>query len=123
MFFLIFLNTDVQFVEKELKQKSYIPAKVLPTTKRVELINKREFAAAALEENAEMFLVYVASLLAMQVYPSCQAQVGPLLADKAPAKVLPKYLDYADVFSFDLSMKLPENIGMNKHVIELVEGK
>lgn len=34
-----------------------------------------------------------------------------------------KYFDYADIFSFDLVMGLPENIGINEHVIELVEGK
>ena len=38
-------------------------------------------------------------------------------------EVPPEYLDYADVFLFDLAMKLPENTQMNKHAIELVEGK
>ena len=34
-----------------------------------------------------------------------------------------KYSDYADVFSADLPMELPENTGMNEHTIELIEGK
>ena len=35
--------------------------------------------------------------------------------------VLPEYLDYADVFLFDLIMELLENTGMNEYIIELVE--
>ena len=46
-----------------------------------------------------------------------------MLADKALVKVLPKYLDYADVFLFDLAIELPKNTGMNEHAIKQVEGK
>lgn len=41
----------------------------------------------------------------------------------APIKILAKYYDYADVFTFDLAMKLPENTGINKYAIELIERK
>ena len=60
--FLTFSNADVQFVEKELTWRTYTTAKALPTTKRVELIDKKEFAKAALDENSETFVVHVASL-------------------------------------------------------------
>ena len=46
-----------------------------------------------------------------------------MLADKALIEVPPKYLDYADVFLFDLVIELPENTNMNEYTIELVEGK
>ena len=59
--FLTLSNADVQFVEKELTWRSYTTAEVLPTTKRVELINKKEFAKVALDEKSETFVVYVAS--------------------------------------------------------------
>ena len=39
--FLNFSNTDVQFIEKELTWRSYTTDEILPTTKRVELINKK----------------------------------------------------------------------------------
>ena len=71
--FLTLLNTGVQFVEKELEWRSYITAEVLPTTKRIKLINKRKFAAAALDENVKTFVVHIVTLSAtptMQVYPS-----------------------------------------------------
>ena len=60
--FLTLSNADVQFVEKELTWRSYTTAEALPTTKRVELIDKKEFAKAALDENSETFVVHVASL-------------------------------------------------------------
>ena len=62
MLFLTFNNTDIQVLKKELIWRSYIDAKALPTTKRVELINKKEFAKAALDEKSETFVVYVAAL-------------------------------------------------------------
>ena len=52
-----------------------------------------------------------------------QVQVSLLLTDKALTKVLPKYLDYADVFFFNLAIELPKNTGINEHAIALVEGK
>ncbi len=45
------------------------------------------------------------------------------MADKALIKVLPEYLDYINIFIFDCVIELPENTGINKHIIELVEGK
>ena len=66
----------MQFVEKKLEWRSYTTAKTLPTIKRVELIDKREFAAATLDKNAEMFVIYVATLSMapkMQVQPSRQS--------------------------------------------------
>ncbi len=51
------------------------------------------------------------------------AQIAALQWDKALTKIPAKYSDYADVFSSDLAIELPENTGMNKHVIELIEGK
>ena len=60
--FLIFSNANVSFLEQEFTWRSYITAKTLPTTKKVELINKKEFAKAALDENFETFVVYVATL-------------------------------------------------------------
>lgn len=37
--------------------------------------------------------------------------------------MLNEYSHYADVFSFDLVMKLPENISINKYAIKIVEEK
>ena len=75
--FLTFSNTNVQFVKKELTWKFYITIKVLLTTKQLELINKKEFAKMALDENSETFIIYVISfnlaLISVLVYPDKEA--------------------------------------------------
>ena len=60
--FLTFSNTNVQFAKKKLTQRTYTTEKGLPTTRWVELIDQKEFAKAALEENIEVFVVYVSFL-------------------------------------------------------------
>lgn len=94
----------------------------------MELIDKREFAAAGLDKNIEIFVIYVATLsttliIIMQVYISCQVQVGLLLTDKALVKVPFKYLNYAGVFLFELAIELFKNTGINENDINLVESK
>ena len=85
MSFLIFSNVDVQFTQEELTWRSYTIAKALPTTKRVELINKKKFAKAALDENSKTFVVYMASLNlapAPRIYLDRVVQITFLLNEK-----------------------------------------
>ena len=82
--FLTFDNTNIQFAEKELTWRSYIAAEALSTTKRVELIHKKEFAKATLDEESETFVVHVAALKAplrsakMTIHPARAAQIAAL---------------------------------------------
>lgn len=131
--FLVLSSADVEFIELEkLTQKFYIITKVLPTTNRVELINKKEFAKAALDKNFETFIIYVAALEVPTAIPihfskAYQVQDNPTLTvlqyDKTPIKIPAKYSDYVDVFSSDLAIELPKNIGINEYVIELINCK
>ena len=129
--FLTLSGADVDFSGRELRWRTYTTEEVLPTTRRVELVGKKEFAAAALDPESETFVVYVASLSSdaspssspLDVYPSRLPQISGLIAKKAPTKVPAEYSDFADVFSPDLVSKLPEHIGINDHTIELVEGQ
>ena len=59
--FFTLSNANIQFAEKELTWRSYTTAEALPTTKRVELINKNKFAEAALDEESDTFVIHVAS--------------------------------------------------------------
>ena len=59
----------------------------------------------------------------MSIHPSRAPLLAALQQDKAPTEIPSEYADYADVFSFDLAMELPENTGINEYAIELVEGK
>ena len=80
-----------------------------------------------MNEESETFVVHVVALEAplaeMAIYLSRVAQISVLIQDEAPTKVLPKYADYTYIFLFDLAIELPENTGINKHAIELQDGK
>ncbi len=76
-----FSNADFQFDAGKLIWRSYITTEALPTTMRMELINKNEFAKAALDENFETLVVHIAALEAskpagMPIYPSRTAQIA-----------------------------------------------
>ena len=47
--FLALSNADIQFDTESFTWRSYSAAEALPTTRRIELINKHEFAKAALD--------------------------------------------------------------------------
>ena len=122
MLFLTLSNADVQFVEKELTWRSYTIAKALPTTKRVELIDKKEFAKAALDKNFETFVIHIASLnLVPEIHPDREAQIASLLTEKV--KIPDEYSDFTNVFSKEKALVLPERIELNKHAIDLEDGK
>ena len=125
--FFTFSNADIQFVEKELTWRSYTAVEALPTTKYVELIDKKEFAKAPLDEESETFVVHVAILEAplagMAIHPSWEAQILVLIQDKTPTEVLSEYANYVDVFLFDLAIELPKNTGINEYAIELQDDK
>ena len=89
------------------------------------MINKHEFARATLDKNSEIFVVHVAALEALElaIHPSRSPLLAALQQDKTPTEIPSEYADYADVFTPDLAMELPENTGINEHAIELVKGK
>ncbi len=60
--FLTMSNSDVDFQARDLQWSSYTTGEVLSTTRRVELIGKKEFAAVALDLEHEAFVVHVAAL-------------------------------------------------------------
>ena len=62
MLFLTLSGADVNFPKRKLWWRSYIIEEVFPTTKRVELVGKKEFAAASFDPGYETFVVHVTSL-------------------------------------------------------------
>ena len=127
--FLTLSNADVDFSGRDLRWRTYTTEEALPTTRRVELVGKKEFAAAALDPEHETYVVHVASLssaplvASLDVHPSRRPQISGLIAEEAPTKVPAEYLDFADVFSPDLASELPEHTGINDHAIELVDSQ
>ncbi len=124
MLFLTISNADIDFQARDLQWRSYTIGKVLPTTKRVELIGKKEFAIVALNPEHEAFVVYIAALsidLGDEMHPTRRAQIAHLKANEVLTKVSSEYTDFADVFSSKLSAELSEHTGINDYAIELVD--
>ena len=94
--FLIFSIVDIQFTEKKPTWKFYTATDALPTTKRAEFINNKEFAKAVLDEKSETFVIYIVALevlprlAEMTMHPSQAAQIAALKQDEALTKVSPK---------------------------------
>lgn len=57
--FLTSSNADVRFSERQLFWRAYTEAEALLTTRRVEIIDRKEFAAAALNKDAYAFVMHV----------------------------------------------------------------
>ena len=60
--FLALNNADIQFDTETFTWRSYSTAKVLPTARWVELMDKCKFAKVAMNENSEMFVMYILAL-------------------------------------------------------------
>ena len=129
MSFLILSSADVDFLDREFRWRTYTTKEALPTTKRIEIVVKKEFAAAELDPEHETYVVYVGSVSfvaspsssLLNVYPSRRPQIAGLIAEEAPTKVSVEYGNFADVFSLDLASELPEHTEINNHSIKLVD--
>ena len=133
MLFLTLSDANVYFLGRELRWRTYSTKEALPTTRRVELVGKKEFAAAGLDAEHETYVVHVGSVssnaspssspLKLDVHPFHRFQVSGLIAKQTLTKIPAEYSDFADVFSPDLAFELPEYIGINDHAIKLVDGQ
>ena len=78
MSFLALSNVDIQFDIESLTWRSYSVAEALPTARRVEIIDKHEFAEAILDDKSEIFVVHVIAMEALD--PAIHLSRAPLLA-------------------------------------------
>ena len=76
--FLKISNADVAFDEGTLMWKSYSTNKTLPTTKRVRLVDPKEFVIAALDAKSKTFVIHVAirEREEMAINPDRKAQIN-----------------------------------------------
>ena len=120
--FLTLSSVDVDFLDQKLRWRIYTIEEALPTTKRIELVGKKEFAAAVLNPEHETFVVHVASLnLVLGIHLDREAQIALLLTEKV--KILEKYSDFANIFSEKKTLVLSGRTKLNEHAINLEDGK
>lgn len=67
IFFIIFNNANLLFVEWKLIWRLYTLVKTLLTTKQVEIIDKKEFVKVMLDKNSKTFIVYIAALQTLSI--------------------------------------------------------
>ena len=123
--FLTLSIADVDFPKKELWWKFYTIEEAFPIIKRVELVGKKEFVAAAFNPGYEIFIIYVAFLKSLSntqkgdVYPFCRVQIAALMANEALISISTKYSDFANIFSPEVTSKLLKYTGINDYAIKL----
>ena len=121
--FLTLSNADIQFARKELTWRSYITAEALPTTKRVEIIDKKEFTKAALDENVEAFVVHVTSLSlnSMPIHPAREAQIALLVIEEVQIPALDENVEAFVVHMTSLSLtSMPIHPAQEAQIVSLV---
>ena len=97
MSLLTLSGADVDFLGRELRWKTYTTEEAFSTTRRIELVGKKEFAATALDLEYETYIVHVRSVSlnalpsssTLDVYPSRRPQIFSLIAKKTSTKVPP----------------------------------
>ena len=66
--FLTLIGADVHFLDWKLWWRIYTIKKALPTIKRIELICKKEFAAAKLNSEHETYVVHIGSVSSVTLF-------------------------------------------------------
>ncbi len=125
IFFPALSNADFEFAAEKLTQISYTIARALLIPSQVIFINKKIFANVTLDENLEIFIIYVSILKTIEelIHFSQIAQRIALSWDKAYIKISAKYSNYSDFFLSDLIIWLPENTRIDENTIKLIDGK
>ena len=86
-------------------------------------MRKKEFVITTLDPEYKTFTVHMIALsinLNNEIHLSKRAQIAYLKADKAPTKVLSKYIDFADIFLLKLAIEFSEYMRINNHIIKLL---
>ena len=132
MFFLTLSSANVDFLDWELWWRTYTTSEALSTMRHIELVDKKEFAAIALDLEYENYIFHVGSVssvvlpssspLELNIYPFCRLQISGFIVEKASTKVPNEYIKFADVFFPDLASELFEHTKINDHAIKLVNG-
>ena len=96
-------------------------------------MDKKEFAAIALNSEHKTYVVHVGSVTSLALPSSSplmlndhtffKPQISGLIAEKASIKVPNEYLNFVDIFSLNLVSTLSKHTGINDHAIKQVDGQ
>ena len=96
-------------------------------------MDKKEFAAAALDSEHEIYVVHIglvssvalskSSPFKLNIHSFHKPCISSLIAEEALIKVPDKYVNFTGIFSLDLAFKLPKYTRINDHAIKLVNSR
>ena len=110
MYFFTFSNIEIDFVYRHLYKKTYTIAKILSTSKQIELIRKKEFVTTAPDLKEKAFIVYVTFISKKSdVYQALKVQITSLKVNETSNFISSKNTDFVDIISKELAVKLLEN--------------
>ncbi len=124
MFFLIMSHPDINFQARNLQKRSQTTKNVFPTTRKVKLIGKKEFATIAHDLEHKIIVIHVAALSFDsddKMHFSRKAQIAYLKVGKASIEVSNKYANFISIFLLKLIVKLSKYMDINNHTIKLVD--
>ena len=125
MLFLNLSGADVNFLDQEPKWRIYTTKEALSTTRRIGLLEKKEFVATALDLEYETLIIHIMSLsstsLDADIHLFYRPKISGLIVEDALTKVSNQYVNFVDVFSPDLVFKLPKHTRINDYAIKLVD--
>ena len=84
--FLTLSSVNVDFLRRELRWRTNTTKKALPTTRRVELVGKKKFAAATLDLESEIFVVHIVSPGSDRLPSSSPLGVHPSVKERPRGK-------------------------------------
>lgn len=95
--FFTLSNANVRFLEQQLLWQAYTIAETLSNTHWIEVIDWKEFTAAALDKDKEAFVVHVTSFF----FPEDQhkVQLALLFADETPVTMPSENSKFINIFS------------------------
>lgn len=97
---MVFSNANISFSEQRLIWRFYIIGKILPITKQIKIIDKKEFAITVLDKNVEVFVMYITFFslekLTITIHLTRKVQIILLLTEKV--MIFNKYSDFFNIF-------------------------
>lgn len=123
MFFFTLDNADIRFAKQELVQITYRIVKTLSTTQKVEITDKKEFVAVALNKNNETFMIYMTTLSIrdLNIHLFQNVQIALLQVEKVT--IPSEYTDYTNIFFPNSAVEQLKYININDDSINLIDDK
>ena len=75
--FFILSDANIDFLDRELRSRTYIIEEALLTIKHIKLVGKKEFAAAMLDSEHKTFVVHIISFSSVTSHNSSLHDIHP----------------------------------------------